>query len=299
MLQEEAIPNKLSIPGEMQVSQRRRTIRALVRNTGFLIGGFIVSAAVLCALLADLLAPQDPYLTDLANYLQPPGSPGHILGTDELGRDIASRLIYGARVSLGVGLVAAFFASTTGLIVGAVSGFFGGWLDTIIMRIIDVMLSFPYILLAIVIVAVVGPSLLNTLLAIAVLGVPFYVRVVRAEVLTIIKLEYVTAARVLGCTDLWILIKTIMPNVLSPVITAVSLDVGWLILQAASLSFLGLGTQPPTAEWGAMLASSRQYFILAPHVAIIPGLSIFILVLGCNLLGDGLRDALDPRLRSR
>ena len=241
----------------------------------------------------------DPYATNPARQLLPPGTPGHILGTDELGRDMASRLVYGARLSLGIGLLAALIASGTGLLLGTLTGFFGGWLDTVVMRIMDIMLSFPYILLAIVIVAVIGPGLVNTLLAVAVLGIPFYVRVVRASVLTIREQEYVLAARLIGCSNARMMRRTIVPNVLSPVITAFSLDVGWLILEAASLSFLGLGAQPPTAEWGAMLASSRQYFILAPHVALLPGICIFLLVLGCNLLGDGLRDALDPRLRVR
>ena len=190
-------------------------------------------------------------------------------------------------------------ASSVGLALGTASGFFGGWLDAVVMRIMDVMLSFPYILLAIVIVAIIGPGLFNTLLAVAVLGIPFYVRVVRAAVLSIKEQEYVMAARLAGCSSGRIITRAIVPNVLSPVITAFSLDVGWLILEASSLSFLGLGAQPPTAEWGAMLASSRQYFILAPHVALLPGACIFILVLGCNLFGDGLRDALDPRLRVR
>lgn len=277
--------------------RRGQTWRAMSRNSGVLIGGAIVLITILVAILAPVLAPMDPYVTDPARQLLPPGSPGHILGTDELGRDMASRLIYGARLSLGIGLLAALLASSTGLVLGTASGFFGGWTDTVVMRAMDIMLAFPYILLAIVIVAVIGPGLVNTLLAVAVLGIPFYVRVVRAAVLSIKEQEYVMAARIIGCTDRRIMGRTIVPNVMSPVITAFSLDVGWLILEAASLSFLGLGAQPPTAEWGAMLASSRQYFVLAPHVALLPGLCIFVLVLGCNLFGDGLRDALDPRLR--
>jgi peptide/nickel transport system permease protein len=271
----------------------------MMRHPGVLVGGTIIIVTLAIALLAPVLAPMDPYATNPARQLLPPGTPGHILGTDELGRDMASRLVYGARLSLGIGLLAALIASGTGLLLGTLTGFFGGWLDTVVMRIMDIMLSFPYILLAIVIVAVIGPGLLNTLLAVAVLGIPFYVRVVRASVLTIREQEYVLAARLIGCSNARMMRRTIVPNVLSPVITAFSLDVGWLILEAASLSFLGLGAQPPTAEWGAMLASSRQYFILAPHVALLPGICIFLLVLGCNLLGDGLRDALDPRLRVR
>jgi len=279
--------------------RRGQTWQAMRRNSGVLAGGAIVLVTILIAVFAPLLAPADPYATNPAQALLPPGSPGHILGTCELGQDMASRLIYGARLSLGIGFVAALMASSIGLLLGTLSGFFGGWLDVVVMRAMDIMLSFPYILLAIVIVAILGPGLVNTLMAVAVLGIPFYVRVVRAAVLSIKDQEYVQAARLIGCSNRRIIARTIVPNVISPVITAFSLDVGWLILEAASLSFLGLGAQPPTAEWGAMLASSRQYFILAPHVALLPGMCIFILVLGCNLFGDGLRDALDPRLRSR
>lgn len=285
--------------GRRALFSRGQTWRAITRNSGVLIGGAIVLITVLIAIFAPVLAPADPYQINPADQLKPPGAPGHILGTDELGRDMASRLVYGARLSLGIGLVAALIASSIGLALGVSTGFFGGWLDAVVMRSMDIMLSFPYILLAIVIVAVLGPGLVNTLLAVAVLGIPFYVRVVRAAVLSIKGQEYVMAARLMGCSNGRIMRRTILPNVVSPVITAFSLDVGWLILEAAGLSFLGLGAQPPTAEWGAMLASSRQYFILAPHVALLPGLCIFILVLGCNLFGDGLRDALDPRLRVR
>jgi len=281
------------------VVRRGQTWQAMKHNSGVLIGGTIVLVTIFIAIFAPLLAPADPYQINPSQALLPPGSPGHILGTCELGRDMASRLIYGARLSLGIGFAAAIMASSTGLLLGTVSGFFGGWVDTAIMRAMDIMLSFPYILLAIVIVAVLGPGLVNTLMAVAVLGIPFYVRVVRAAVLSIKDQEYVQAARLIGCSNGRIILRTVVPNVLSPVITAFSIDVGWLILEAASLSFLGLGAQPPTAEWGAMLASSRQYFILAPHVALEPGICIFVLVLGCNLFGDGLRDALDPRLRSR
>ena len=285
--------------GSRAVVRRRPTWHAATHNSGILLGGTIVLITVVIAILAPVLAPADPYKTNPAGQLQPPGTPGHILGTDELGRDMASRLVYGARLSLGIGLVAALIASSIGLALGTTTGFFGGWLDATIMRGMDIMLAFPYILLAIVIVAVLGPGLVNTLLAVAVLGIPFYVRVVRAAVLSIREQDYVMAARLLGCSNGRIMRRTIVPNVVSPVITAFSLDVGWLILEAAALSFLGLGAQPPVAEWGAMLASSRQYFILAPHVALLPGLCIFLLVLGCNLFGDGLRDALDPRLRVR
>ena len=191
-----------------------RTWRAIARNSGVLVGGTIVFAIIILSILADLLAPTNPYLTAPAYKLLPPGSAGHVLGTDELGRDMASRLVYGARLSLGIGLIAALFASSTGLVVGAVSGLFGGWLDMLIMRVIDIMLSFPYLLLAIVIVAIIGPGLLNTLLAVAVLGIPFYVRVVRAEVLSLKEREYVTAARVCGCSDRRILLRTVVPNVL-------------------------------------------------------------------------------------
>ena len=283
----------------LQTTSKNYALHLMMKNRGILIGGTIILIAVLMAIFADLIAPADPNLPHAANKLQPPGLLGYILGSDELGRDIASRLIYGVRLSLGIGFLAALMASTTGLVLGTLSGYFGGWFDSVVMRIMDIMLAFPYILLPIVIVAVIGPGLFNTLLAVAVLGIPFYVRVTRAAVLTIKERDYITAARVTGCTQGRIVFRGIIPNVLSPVITAFSLDVGVLILEASSLSFLGLGAQPPTAEWGAMLSTGRQYFMLAPHIGLLPGLCIFILVLACNLFGDGLRDVLDPRLRIR
>lgn len=281
------------------VYQEHRIWRPLLRHSGILIGGAIILVTVVIGVLAPVLAPADPYQTNPPDRLLPPGTAGYMLGTDELGRDLASRLMYGARLSLAIGAVAALFAASIGLTVGAMTGFLGGWFDVAVMRMVDVMLSFPYILLAIVIVAIIGPGLRNTILAVAVLGIPYYVRVVRAQVLSIKERDYVMAARALGCSTSRIIFRTIMPNAVSPVITAFSLHVGWLILEAAGLGFLGLGAQPPTAEWGAMLSQSRQYFTLTPHVVLLPGLCIFVLVFGCNLFGEGLRDVLDPRLRMR
>ena len=281
------------------VYQEHHIWRPLLRNSGILIGGTIILATVVIGILAPLLAPTDPYLTNPPDRLLPPGGAGYILGTDELGRDLASRLMYGARLSLAIGAVAALFAASIGLVVGAMAGFLGGWFGMVVMRTVDVMLSFPYILLAIVIVAIIGPGLRNTILAVAVLGIPYYVRLVRAEALSVRERDYVMAARALGCSTGRIIFRAIIPNAVSPVITAFSLHVGWLILEAAGLGFLGLGAQPPTAEWGAMLSQSRQYFTLAPHVVLLPGLCIFTLVFGCNLFGEGLRDVLDPRLRMR
>lgn len=280
-------------------SNRSRVFRALIRHSGIRIGGVILLITISAGLTAPILAPADPNATSLANRLAPPGTPGFLLGSDELGRDLASRLMYGARISLAIGVVAALFAATTGLVVGATAGFIGGWLELVTMRIVDILLSFPYILLAILIVAIIGPGVQNTILAVAVLGVPYYVRVVRAEVLSIKQRDYVMAARAFGSSNRRIIIRTIIPNVIPPVLTAFSLHIGWLILEAAGLGFLGLGAQPPTAEWGAMLSSSRQYFIIAPHVVLLPGACIFILVFGCNLFGEGLSDVLDPRLRER
>lgn len=288
-----------SLPAVAQPQRRRSIWRSLLRHSGIRIGGSIILITIVVGVFAPVIAPTDPFATDPANKLLPPGTQGYLLGSDELGRDLASRLVYGARVSLAIGVVAAVLAASIGLVVGAATGFLGGWFDLAVMRIVDIILSFPYILLAIVIVAVIGPGLQNTILAVAILGIPYYVRVVRAEVLSIKEQEYVLASRALGASTSRIIIRTVIPNAIPPMITAFSLHVGWLILEASGLGFLGLGAQPPTAEWGAMLSSSRQYFTLAPHVVLLPGVCIFILVLGWNLFGEGLRDVLDPRLRER
>jgi peptide/nickel transport system permease protein len=257
---------------------------------------FLVLLA-LVSVMAEWIAPRDPIQTNLALRLAPPGTPGYPLGADELGRDIFSRLIWGGRISLLVGFGAVVVAMTLGVVVGLVAGYAGGWLDSLIMRFIDILMAFPAILLAIAIVASLGPGLRNAMLAIAVVGIPYYARIVRGSVLSLREQDFVTAARALGADHPRILSRHVLPNCLGPLIVAATLDVGWMIMAAAGLSFLGLGAQPPTAEWGVMLSQGRQFVRNAPHVSILPGAAIFLVVLALNLVGDGLRDALDPRLR--
>jgi len=255
--------------------------------------------AVLAALLAPVLPLADPDTVDTPNRLRPPGSPGHALGTDEFGRDLLARLVWGARVSLLAGVATAAASMLVGVALGVVGGFYTGWVETLVMRLTDILMAFPYILLAIAIVGGLGPGLRNAMLAIAIVGFPLYTRLVRGIVLTLREREFVEAARALGAGDPIILGKHIVPHLLSPVVVAFSLDVGFKILATAGLSFLGLGTQPPTADWGSMLATGRQFVVLSPHVALLPGLAIFVVVLALNLVGDALRDLLDPRAAVR
>jgi peptide/nickel transport system permease protein len=249
-------------------------------------------------LAAPLLPLADPDTVDTPNRLRPPLSSGHLLGTDEFGRDLLSRLIWGGRVSLLAGAGAAGAAMLIGVGFGIVAGYYGGGVETVIMRFTDILMAFPYILLAIAIVAGLGPGLGNAMIAIAIVGFPLYTRLVRGVVLSVRAREFVEAARALGSPDPLILLRHVIPHLLSPVIVALSLDVGAKILATSGLSFLGLGTQPPTADWGSMLATGRQFVILRPHVVLLPGLAIFVVVLALNLVGDAVRDLLDPRTRS-
>jgi peptide/nickel transport system permease protein len=257
-----------------------------------------VLAVVLGAALAPLLPLLDPDAVDTPQRLRPPLSSGHVLGTDEFGRDLLSRLIWGARVSLLAGVGAAGGAMVVGVGLGIAAGYYTGWTETVIMRLTDILMAFPYILLAIAIVAGLGPGLRNAMIAIAIVGFPIYTRLVRGLVLSLRTREFVEAARALGSPDRLILLRHVAPHLLSPVIVAFSLDVGAKILATSGLSFLGLGTQPPTADWGSMLATGRQFVILRPHVVLLPGFAIFAMVLALNLVGDALRDLLDPRARA-
>jgi peptide/nickel transport system permease protein/dipeptide transport system permease protein len=277
-------------------------LEKLFRNKTGVAGLVIITIFVLCAVLAPVLSPHNPVENALYEQLKPPvweegGAMKNILGTDDLGRDMLSRLIYGARVSLMVGLVSVGIALFLGTFFGAIAGYFGGWLDNIIMRIMDIILAFPGILLAIVIVAYLGPGLKNAMMAIGIIAIPRFARIVRASVLEENEKEYVLAARAVGVRDRRIIFNTILPNCLAPIIVQASLGFGSAILDAAGLSFLGLGAQPPIPEWGAMIAMGRSMILRAWWVMTLPGLAILLGVLGFNLLGDGLRDALDPRLR--
>ncbi len=279
-----------------QLAPSRRALKALLRNPLALVGVGIILSLTVIALFAPLLAPYGYETTDLAGRLAPPGAK-HWFGSDDLGRDTLSRVIYGARVSLQVGVFAVLGSASIGTILGAIAAYYGGWSDLLISRAFDVLLAFPSVLLAIAVVSALGPSLENALAAIAVINVPTFGRLVRGQVLKVREEGYVQAARSMGRGDVAILFVHILPNTLAPIVVQGSLSVASSILEAASLGFLGLGAQPPTPEWGKMLADSRQFIQQAPWTLIFPGGAIMLTVLGFNLLGDGLRDALDPRMR--
>jgi peptide/nickel transport system permease protein len=271
--------------------------RRLRGNGLTLLGLALVAALVSLSLAAPLLPLPDPYTTDLAQRLLPAGSPGHLLGTDQLGRDLLSRLVWGTRTSLAVGFLAVLVAALLGTLIGLVGGYFRGFTDTLLMRGIDVLLAFPYLLLALAIVAALGPGLRNAMIAIAVVNIPFFARTVRGTVLGLAGREFVDAARLSGAGHGAILFRELLPNVLPVVVIMMSTNLGWMILETAGLSFLGLGAQPPTADLGSMLGTGRELLTTAPRVAVLPGVVILVLVVGINLVGDGLRDLLDPRLR--
>ncbi len=285
-------------------------LRRLFRQRSGIAGMIILGFLVLLAIFAPLIAPYDPnqVLIGIEN-VKKRESPcihllgcstdrsQHIMGIDGNVRDEFSRVIFGARISLFIGFVTIGFAIVVGTILGAVAGYVGGWTEDGIMRVMDVVLGFPFLLLAIAIVSVLGPGLTNAMLAIAIVSIPAYARVIRSTVLSVKEEEYVSAARSIGNSPLRILSLHVLPNALPPLIVQATLGIGTAILETAALSFLGLGAQPPTPEWGAMLASERNQVFSAPHLVFFPGFAIMITVLGFNLLGDGLRDALDPRLR--
>lgn len=273
------------------------TWKRLVRNRLAAAGLVVLAFVVLAAALAPILPIADPYAQDSARRLEGIGSPGHLLGTDHLGRDMLARLIWGARVSLAVGVFATLIAATIGSLVGLTAGFYGRRVDTGLMRGVDVLMAFPYLLLAIGLVAVLGPGLINAMIAISVVNIPFFARAVRGTTVMLVSAEYVDAARALAFSRLRILFREVLPNVLPVIIVTMSTTVGWMITETAGLSFLGLGAQPPTADWGAMLGSGREYITRAPHVSIVPGAAIFLVVISLNFVGDGLRDALDPKLK--
>jgi ABC-type dipeptide/oligopeptide/nickel transport system permease subunit len=266
----------------------------VLRNRGARIGLVIGFALLLLAVFGPLLVRVDPLASAAGQQLKPPGVAG-LLGSDQLGRDVAARIVFGAPLSLRVGLLVVAGAASLGIVVGLPAGFFGGWTDMLVMRVIDVLLAFPSILLALGLISVLGPSLNNAMLAVGISIVPTYVRLVRASTLATRDLPYVDAARVIGAGPLRIMLRHVLPNVLPPVIVAATLGVATAILATSSLSFLGLGAQPPTPEWGAMLAEGRGFLRDAWWLPTFPGLAIMLAVLSVNLIGDGLRDALDPR----
>jgi len=277
--------------------RRWETFQDLLRSRTATFGMALIALVLLVALIGPSLAPHDPLKPAPLERLRGP-SEKHVFGTDSLGRDIFSRVIYGARISILIGLMAVSISLLPGTFLGLVAGYFGGRVDGLIMRLMDMLLAFPAILLAIFITAILGPSLPNTMVAVGIVYIPHYARIVRASVLALKEQLFVQAIAHLGGGHSRILGRHILPNALPPIIVYATLGMGTAVLQAAALGFLGLGAQPPQPEWGAMLSEGRQYIQIAPHVAAFPGAAILVLVLGFNLFGDGLRDVLDPSLRS-
>ena len=271
-------------------------VRLIARNRLALVGLVVLVALVVLSLITPLLPLANPDVIDTARRFRLPFTEGALLGTDHLGRDLLSRLLWGTRLSLLVGFSAAMIAAVIGATMGIIAGYFGGRTDNVIMRSVDTLMGFPYILLALAIVAVLGPGLFNALIAVAAVNIPFFARNIRGVTVTIVHLEYVDAARLNGRNYLSIIVGEVLPNVIPTIVVAVLTTVGWMILETAGLSFLGLGSQPPQADLGSMLGEARAALIPSPHTSFVPGAMILIIVMGVNLLGDGIRDALDPRL---
>ncbi|MFT4416700.1 ABC transporter permease [Fredinandcohnia humi] len=296
----ELVKNELPIKSNVQkdevISPWKEAWRSFRKNKLALVGTTIVLFFVFLAVFAPVIAPAGIDDKALVNRLKPPSSENW-LGTDDFGRDILSRIIYGARISLWVGLLSVLGSAVVGSFLGILAGYYGRWIDTLISRVFDIMLAFPSILLAIAVVAVLGPSLQNALIAIAIINVPNFGRLIRSRVLSVKEEEYITAAKAVGMKDSRILLHHILPNSMAPIIVQGSLAIATAIIEAAALGFLGMGAQPPNPEWGKMLADSKQYLIQAPWTMIFPGLAVMLTVLGFNLMGDGLRDALDPKMK--
>jgi peptide/nickel transport system permease protein len=279
-------------------------IRSEVQKRGFnwrrwlllLIGGVFVGIFVLCAIFAEFIAPYSPYDLDVSSMLQRP-SAAHWLGTDEVGRDELSRVIYAARISIEVALVAVGVGLLGGTIIGILAAYFGGWIDIILMRFMELLFSFPAILLAVILMASLGTSMLNAMVAIGIIFIPGFSRLARAATNDVLRQQYIDAARVIGMRDTRILFSEILPNVVTPLLVEAAVAFAYAVLLESALSFLGLGAQPPEASWGNMLSTGRGFMAQAPWLGIVPGMALFLCVLGFNLLGDGLRDAFDPHLR--
>ncbi|MCB1417810.1 MAG: ABC transporter permease subunit [Notoacmeibacter sp.] len=298
----EALESEPVVAAPARASRLREFWYYFSQNKGAVIGFYVFVAIVIIAVLADVIAPHAPAVQNRGALLLPPfwmegGSMTYPLGTDPVGRDLLSRLIHGARFSLFIGLFVVTLSMSVGVLVGLVAGFFRGWIDIAIMRVMDVILAFPSLLLALVLVAILGPGLMNAMIAIALILQPHFVRLTRAAVLGEREREYVIASRVAGAGNLRLMFRTILPNCLAPLIVQATLSFSSAILDAAALGFLGMGAQPPTPEWGTMLAEAREFIQRAWWVVTFPGLAILITVLAINLMGDGLRDALDPKLK--
>ena len=277
-------------------SEAARMIRRALRSRNIRIGGAVLLLVIVLTTLAPLLTPYNPIEVTAAIRLKPP-SAEHLFGTDDFGRDVFTRVLYGGRLSLQVGIISVALASVSGTLLGVVAGYYGGVTDVIIMRLMDVMLAFPGILLALAIVAVLGRSLPNVMIAVGISSIPFYTRVVRGSTLSVEQVDYILAARAIGCPTWPLMLRHIVPNILASVIVITTNGVAGAIIAGAARSFLGLGAQAPTPEWGLMLSEGRQFLRLASWVTTFPGLAIMVTVVSINLLGDGLRDVLDPRLK--
>ena len=290
-----AIPTRKTVPRHEYAPPPRRRLKA---NPAAMVALTLLVTITAACLAAPLLSPHDPLEVSPTHQFLPP-SWEHPAGTDLFGRDVATRVLYGGRLSLSIGVLAVFIAAAPGTLLGLLAGYYGKWVDRLVSWVVDVMLAFPSILLALALIAVLGTGGFNVVLAVGIAGIPQYARLVRGQVLSARRQAYVRAAWTVGCTNARIILRHILPNILGPLIVLATLDVGWAILNASALSFLGLGVQPPTPEWGAMLNEGRGYLRDAPWVTAAPGLAIALTVLSVNLLGDALRDSLDPRLRRR
>ena len=279
---------------QTKVGNRRRMLRRFLRNRLAIIGMVIVAIYIFVAIFAPLISPMDPLKQNLSDKRIPPNKT-HLLGTDQFGRDILSRILYGTQYALLVSSMSILLSLVFGTLFGLIAGYFGGAIDEVIMRIMDIFLAFPYLLLAILIVSALGPGIWNTILAIGIWGVPIFARQTRGAVIAIRDREFIQAARAIGAPGIRIMAIHLFPNIIPPIVVYAALYMGYAILMESALTFLGLGIQPPTPSWAEMIASGRNYVIVAPHIATIPGLAIMLATLGFNLLGDGLRDALDPR----
>lgn len=279
----------------LHTNRIRQTLKKLKENKLVMLGGSVVLFYFIIAIFAPLIAPYKPNEIDLLNVLQTP-SADHLMGTDDKGRDVFSRILYGTRLSITVGFISVFIGVFFGILLGIPSGYYGKWIDTTIMRFIDILLAFPGIILALAIVGALGPSLMNVTIAVGIFSVPVFVRIIRGSTLEIKNLEYIDAIRSLGANDFTIIFKHILPNIVSPIIVQSTLGLATAILTVSALSFLGLGAQPPSPEWGAMLSNGRDFLFSAPYLAIFPGIALSTLVIGFNIFGDGLRDIFDPRI---
>jgi ABC-type dipeptide/oligopeptide/nickel transport system permease subunit len=282
---------------EVTAPERPGLLARLLREPAAAFSLFLVMALLLAANFAPLLAPTDPYDNDLSKAMQPPGSPGLLLGADAQGRDMITRLLYGLRVSLLMGFIAVLLGGGFGALLGFLAAFYQRWLDGPIMRLVDIMLSFPAILVGLAIAAIFGPGIFSVVLALSVATIPLMARIVRGSALVVMRLDYIEAARATGMTDARLMWRHLAPNCLSAIFVFATLRFGQVILLGSALSFLGLGAQPPVPELGAMASEGRNFLFFAPHIAVVPCILIFIVVLAFNILGDALRDALDPRLR--